>query len=218
MTESRASSWSRKSRRCTRSRRPPTGSRPHSQRLREEVHRASNGGSLHKGVRTQWYDLGESTCGSSHDPGQDSGPRRGLLPRYTLKDGDTFLLADALGDIHDRDDGLFTNDTRMLSRFELSIAQRPVSLLGAAVSEDNTAFSAHLTNRPLPALGERVIPQGVIHIERCRLLLNGRLYERLRLTNFSNQAAEVPVRWYFAADFVDIFEIQGHVRPPAGSC
>jgi glycogen debranching enzyme len=147
---------------------------------------------------------------------QDSGPRRGLLPRYTLKDGDTFLLADALGDIHDREDGLFTNDTRMLSRFELSIAQRPVSLLGAAVSEDNTTFSAHLTNRPLPALGEHVIPQGVIHIERCRLLLNGRLYERLRLTNFSNQAAELPVRLVFAADFVDIFEIQGHVRAARG--
>jgi glycogen debranching enzyme len=147
----------------------------------------------------------------------ESTPRRGLLPRFTLKDGDTFLLADALGDIHDADDGLFANDTRMLSRFQLSIARRPVSLLGAAVSEDNTSFSAHLTNRPLPALGERVIPQGVIYMERCRLLLNGRLYERLSLTNFSDQAAEVPVRLDFAADFVDIFEVQGHVRPARGT-
>ena len=150
-------------------------------------------------------------------PAQESTPRRGLLPRFTLKDGDTFLLADALGDIHDADDGLFTNDTRMLSRFELSIARRPASLLGAAVSEDNTSFSAHLTNRPLPALGEHVIPQGVIYIERSRLLLNARLYERLTLTNFSDQAAEVPLRLEFAADFVDIFEVQGHVRPARGT-
>jgi hypothetical protein len=99
---------------------------------------------------------------------QDSGPRRGLLPRFTLKDGDTFLLADALGDIHDREDGLFTDDTRILSKFELSVASRPVSLLGAAVSQDNTTFIAHLTNRPLPTLGEQAIPQGVIHIERRR--------------------------------------------------
>jgi glycogen debranching enzyme len=147
---------------------------------------------------------------------EDSGPRRGLLPRFTLKDADTFLLADALGDIHDREDGLFSNDTRVLSRFELSIANRPVSLLGAAVSEDNTFFSAHLTNRPLPALGERVIPQGVIHIERRRLLLNGRMYERLTLTNFSDRAAEVPVRLAFGADFADIFEVQGHVRTARG--
>ena len=146
----------------------------------------------------------------------DSGPRRGLLPRFTLKDGNTFLLADALGDIHDREDGLFTNDTRLLSRFELSIAHRPVSLLGAAVSEDNTCFSAHLTNRPLPALGERVIPQGVIHIERRRILVNTRMYECLTLTNFSDQHAEVPIRVVFAADFSDIFEVQGHVRAARG--
>ena len=62
----------------------------------------------------------------------ETGPRRGLLPRFTLKDGDTFVLADALGDIHDANDGLFTDDTRVLSRFELSIADHPVSLLGAA--------------------------------------------------------------------------------------
>ena len=148
---------------------------------------------------------------------EDSGPRRGLLPRFTLKDGNTFLLADALGDVHDREDGLFTDDTRVLSRLELSIADRPVSLLGAAVSEDNTSFSAHLTNRPLPALGERVIPQGVIHIERRRLLLHGRMYERLTLTNFSNRAAELPVRLVFDADFADIFEIQGHVRAARGT-
>lgn len=147
---------------------------------------------------------------------ESSGPRRGLLPRFTLKDGDTFLLADALGDVQEGEDGLFTNDTRLLSRFELSIAGKPVSLLGASISQDNTTFTAHLTNRPLPALGERVIPQGVIHVERCRLLRSGRMYERLTLSNFSDARADVPVRLTFAADFVDIFEVQGHVRPRRG--
>ena len=147
---------------------------------------------------------------------EDSGLRRGLLPRFTLKDGDTFLLADALGDVHDREDGLFTDDTRLLSRFELSIAGRAVSLLGASVSRDNTTFTAQLTNRPLPALGERFIPQGVIHIERRRLLRAGRLHERLTLSNYSDQRARVPLRLTFAADFVDIFEIQGHVRARRG--
>jgi glycogen debranching enzyme len=147
---------------------------------------------------------------------QDASPRRGLLPRFTLKDGDTFLLADALGDVHDREDGLFTDDTRILSRFELSIADRPASLLGAAVSQDNTTFIAHLTNLPLPALGERSIPKGVIHIERRRVLANGRLHERLTLTNFNERRAELPLRFDFAADYADIFEVQGHVRPARG--
>ena len=148
----------------------------------------------------------------------EPGERRGLLPRFTLKDANTFLLADALGDIQGSDDGLFSNDTRMLSRFELAIAGRPPSLLGAAISYDNTLFTAHLTNRPLPALGERSIPQGVIHIERSRFLWESRLYERLRLTNFSDLDAQVPLKLSFAADFADIFEVQGHVRAERGKC
>ena len=149
-------------------------------------------------------------------PVEEPGERRGLLPRFTLKDGNTFLLADALGDIQGSDDGLFTNDTRMLSRFELDIAQRRPSLLGAAVNQDNTLFTAHLTNRPLPALGEQSIPQGVIHIERQRFLSEGRVFERLTLTNFSEEHARVPLRLVFAADFVDIFEVQGHARAARG--
>ena len=143
--------------------------------------------------------------------------RRGLLPRFTLKDADTFLLADALGDIQGRDDGLFTGDTRVLSRFEMEVASMRPSLLGAAISQDNTLFTSHLTNRPLPALGERVIPQGVIHIERSRFLWLGALYERLRLTNFSEQPATVPLKFTFDADFADIFEVQGHRRPRRGA-
>jgi len=145
-----------------------------------------------------------------------AGKRRGLLPRFTLKDGDNFLLADALGDIQGSDDGLFISDTRVLSRFELEVAGAHPSLLGGAVSQDNTLFTAHLTNRPLPALGERAIPQGVIHIERSRYLWEDRLYERIRLINFSGQDAPLPLRLCFDADFVDIFEVQGHTRAHRG--
>ena len=145
-----------------------------------------------------------------------SDDRRGLLPRFTLKDGDTFVLADARGDIQPGDQGLFSSDTRLLSRFELEVADRRPSLLGAAISRDNTLFTAHLTNRPLPALGELAIPKGVIHIERSRFLWGGRLYERLRLVNFSGQSAHLPLRLCFAADFADIFEVQGHRRERRG--
>jgi glycogen debranching enzyme len=146
----------------------------------------------------------------------DFGDKRGLLPRFTLKDGDSFLVADALGDIHSRTDGLFTNDTRMLSRFELSIAGHPTSLLGAAISQDNALFTSHLTNRPLAATGENAIPQGVIHLERMRLLWDHHLYERIRLTNFADIDTEVPIQLAFGADFADIFEVQGHQRSARG--
>jgi glycogen debranching enzyme len=145
-----------------------------------------------------------------------SGTERGLLPRYTLKDGDTFLLLDALGDVHGSEDGFFWSDTRVLSRLELEVAGRRPSLLGAAISQDNTVFTSHLTNRPLPALGERAIPKGVIHIERSCFLCAGRLYGRLCFTNFSGLDADLPLALVYAADFADIFEVQGHVRPRRG--
>ena len=146
----------------------------------------------------------------------DTGERRGLLPRFTLKDSNTFLLADALGDIQGADDGLFTNDTRILSRFNLFVAGRSPSLLGAAIDRDNTLFTAHLTNRPLSAPGELAIPKGVIHIERNRLLWRGRWHEQITLTNFGDRDAEVALLFTYAADFADIFEVQGTVRKERG--
>src|SRR5690606_11634152 len=127
------------------------------------------------------------------------------------------MLADALGDIQEgRDDGLFTQDTRVLSRWELSIDDRRPSLLGASISHDNTLFTAHVTNRPLASPGELSIPQGVIHIERSRFLWSGRMYERLRLTNFGEHDADVPLQFTYDADFADIFEVQGYVRRQRG--
>jgi glycogen debranching enzyme len=145
------------------------------------------------------------------EPGNDRG-----LARFTLKDGNAFLLADALGDIEAPDSGLFWDDTRMLSRLELQVADSRPSLLGAAISQDNVLFTAHLTNRPLPAPGEHSIPRGVIHLERTRFLWSGQLYERLKITNFSSRDAQLPLAVRFGADFADIFEVQGHVRKRRG--
>jgi glycogen debranching enzyme len=144
--------------------------------------------------------------------------RRGLLPRYTLKDADTFLLSDALGDLQHEYDGLFSNDTRLLSKLQLLVGHNTPSLLGAAISKDNTLFTAHMTYRPLAVLSELAIPHGVIHLERSRVLWMGRIFERLKLTNFSELDARVPVKMSFAADFADIFEVQGQLRRQRGQC
>ena len=81
---------------------------------------------------------------------EDTGERRGLLPRFTLKDGNTFLLADALGDIQATDDGLFTNDTRMLSRFDLFVAGRRPSLRSIATTRCSPRISP-IARSPPPA-------------------------------------------------------------------
>jgi hypothetical protein len=47
-----------------------------------------------------------------------------LSTTYVLKDGDSFIVADAAGDIEGGSDGFFHNDTRLLSRFICAWANR----------------------------------------------------------------------------------------------
>ena len=81
------------------------------------------------------------------------------------------MVADAFGDILGDGDGLFLEDTRILSRFCLTLGGQAPSLLGASVSEDNVRFTA-TPLQPTPANAGRgpETPEGVIHVERSRLL------------------------------------------------
>ncbi|WP_118183350.1 amylo-alpha-1,6-glucosidase [Paraburkholderia phosphatilytica] len=136
--------------------------------------------------------------------------------QYVLKAGNTFIVNDALGDITGRDDGLFVNDTRVLSELRLTFGGRAPSLLSGAVSSDNAAFTAHLTNRPLPPLGGSSTPEGVIHVERVRVLSGTVLNEAIELTNYGTTDAVVPLSISFASDFRDMFEVRGLKRNKRG--
>ncbi|WP_421730967.1 glycogen debranching N-terminal domain-containing protein [Brevundimonas sp.] len=134
-----------------------------------------------------------------------------------LKDGDTFLVADPWGDIKDGADGLFDHDTRLLSRLVLTVGAARPSRLGSSVSRDNVFFTANSTNRPLPPMGGRSAPAGVIHIERRRFVWNRRMYERVRLANHGIEDVLVPVAFDFGADFADIFQVRGTRREKRGT-
>ncbi|HEY4350106.1 MAG TPA: amylo-alpha-1,6-glucosidase [Paraburkholderia sp.] len=134
-----------------------------------------------------------------------------------LKSGGTFIVNDPLGDITGIDDGLFVNDTRVLSQLRLTFGGRAPSLLSGSVSSDNTAFTAHLTNRPLPPLGGDSTPEGVIHVERVRVLCGTVLNEAIELTNYGTNEAVVPLSISFASDFRDMFEVRGLKRPKQGT-
>ncbi|HTW33437.1 MAG TPA: amylo-alpha-1,6-glucosidase [Rhizomicrobium sp.] len=135
---------------------------------------------------------------------------------FALKHGDTFLVADRYGDVFGEGDGLFNNDTRLLSRWRILLSDARPSLLSGAVSQDNVLFTANLTNHPLPLLGGASVPEGVIHIERTRFLWDTRLYERVSLKNFSECDATLPLSFEFGADFHDMFEVRGAPRPARG--
>jgi glycogen debranching enzyme len=133
-----------------------------------------------------------------------------------LKDGDSFLVANAYGDIEGDSDGLFHDDTRLLSTSRMRIAGARPEMLSAAVTRDNVFFVAHLTNRPLPPLGVDPVASGLLHVARTRFLSGNRMYERLRFHNYGLQPVHAPLRFEYAADFRDMFEVRGCVRPKRG--
>jgi glycogen debranching enzyme len=137
--------------------------------------------------------------------------------QHVLKSGGTFIVNDPLGDVTGHDDGLFVNDTRVLSALRLTFGGRAPSLLSGSVSSDNTSFTAHLTNRPLPPLGGDSTPEGVIHVERVRVLSGTVLNEAIELTNYGTTDAVVPLSISFASDFRDMFEVRGLKRAKQGT-
>src|SRR5665213_3504227 len=134
----------------------------------------------------------------------------------SIKDGDTFLVADSWGDVLVGADGLFSNDTRILSRFRLLIGEKRPSKLSFGLSRDNADFTFNGANLALPPVGGRATPRGVIHVERKRCLHDGRLFERLRLTNFGLDEVMLPIAFEFGADFRDMFEVRGMRRAARG--
>ena len=146
-----------------------------------------------------------------------SGEPRTPARLFALKSADTFVVADSHGDITGDGDGLFHRDTRIVSRLTLSLGGKALSLLAAHLSRDNVLFTSHSANRPLPPLGGVSLPEGVIHIERQRLIYDGRLFERITLTNYAARATNVPLDLRFGADFLDIFEVRGMTRAARGT-
>jgi glycogen debranching enzyme len=134
----------------------------------------------------------------------------------SLKDGDTFLVADPWGDVRGGNDGLFSGDTRILSRYALLIGDKRPSKLSFALSRDNATFTFHGSNLDLPPVGGRATPRGVIHLERRRCLHRGRMFERIRLTNFGLDEVMAPVSIVYGADFRDMFEVRGMRRARRG--
>lgn len=146
----------------------------------------------------------------------DTNDQDGLETLMALKDGDAFLVADHWGDVKAGADGLFERDTRLLSRFVLAVGRTRPSRLSSGVTKDNVFFTCHSTNRPLPPMGGRSAPAGVLHLERRRFLWDRRLFERVRMVNHGVEDILLPLTFEFDADFADIFQVRGTVRPQHG--
>ncbi|MHA1564955.1 MAG: amylo-alpha-1,6-glucosidase [Alphaproteobacteria bacterium] len=137
----------------------------------------------------------------------------------TLKNGDMFGVFDHHGDIVRTvggADGIYYKDTRYLSEIQLLIDDRKPLLLSSTVRNNNALLTANLTNPDIFSHGELRLPRDTIHVVRSKFLWQGACYERIKLQNFHDVKQVIKIKINFAADFVDIFEVRGHVRPARG--
>ena len=142
------------------------------------------------------------------------------LPSRTLKYGDTFVVLDNRGDIGTASGdtvGLFHNDTRHLSRFELKVNDAPPLLLGSNLRDDNSAFFVDLTNPDLMDGQHIVTEKDRVHILRTIFLWHGTAYQRLGLRNYSDEAIDLKLSVLFGNDFADLFEVRGAHRDKRGT-
>jgi glycogen debranching enzyme len=130
-----------------------------------------------------------------------------------VKEGDTFLYSDIEGNLDDRREyglGLYHRDTRFLSHFRMQLSGRDPVLLSSS-SERAYMSYVDLTNPELFTNGDVAVPQQTLNIRRVRVI-NGRLYERVRVKNYNPHEVELTVSFSLGADFADIFEVRG-LRP-----
>jgi glycogen debranching enzyme len=135
-------------------------------------------------------------------------------PLYALKEADTFVVCNAAGDIEGESDGLFHNDTRVLSRLRLNIDGARPTVLSTGRSKDSVFLTSHLVDNPLTSEHHKL--PGAVHIKRAKVLWNDCLIERLSCVNYGDCEAQLPICISFAADFADIFEVRGTPRAQRG--
>ncbi|HYY82747.1 MAG TPA: amylo-alpha-1,6-glucosidase [Actinomycetes bacterium] len=137
---------------------------------------------------------------------------------WSTKEGDMFMCADAEGNLDAEKAtgaGFYWRDTRYLSDFVLDVDGRPPLLLSTSADR---AYASHidLTNQDLSAKDGSVDAlQGTVSIRRTRVI-DGRLYERVRVRNYNAGPVELALRMTFSTDFADIFEVRGLKRSTRG--
>src|SRR5918912_3972148 len=144
-------------------------------------------------------------------PATQTGP---VLDRTVLKEGQLYLVADRAGDVvslNAEGHGLYFQDTRHLSLFEMDLSGTRLVLL-SATGELNCMSNLQFANDALlGSAGEVVAEPRTISIRRNRFL-HDRLHERLGLVNYNRHPVRLTVRFTLGSDFRDMFEVRGYAR------
>jgi glycogen debranching enzyme len=120
----------------------------------------------------------------------------------TILDGNRFLVCDDLGDVEGGVDGLYSDDTRHLSRWVMRVNGRRPKLLSSGLRDHASAviYAQHdvgTASQPSPLATVREL-----------FVSAGALQERLVLENHGTGLISVVVRYEFDCDFLDLFEVK----------
>jgi glycogen debranching enzyme len=136
-----------------------------------------------------------------------------------LKYGKMFAVFNRHGDIETtglKEQGLFFEGTRFLSQLELYLGNVRPLLLSSTIKQDNSLFTADLSNVDLARNGSVRIPRGTLHVVRTQFLWEDACYQKYEIFNYGLTSVDIPIQIVFAADFADIFEVRGVRRNKKG--
>lgn len=136
-----------------------------------------------------------------------------------LKHGDTFAVLNDFGDMTadpGSPDGLYHRDTRFLSQLELRLNDHRPLLLSSTPVEDNSLLPVDLANTDSIGPDGISLHRELIWLSRRQFVWRAAFSELLLLRNFDLQRHVVTLRFRFAADFADIFEVRGQQRVRRG--
>lgn len=138
---------------------------------------------------------------------------------HVLKHGETFGIFNRYGDIQRiglGEQGLYHEGTRFLSKLEFNLEESYPFLLSSTIKEDNALLAVDLTNPDRYQNDLTFLPRGTLHISRTKLLWQARCHEQFQFTNYSLNPLILSFSIQFEADFADIFEVRGELRPQRG--
>jgi glycogen debranching enzyme len=136
----------------------------------------------------------------------------GLPGTVTLVEGSTFCISQSSGDILPGEpQGLFVQDTRVLSGWSLTVDGRPAEPL--TVQQADPYAAAFLGRLPPPPGAP---PDAVMLVVRRRYIGDG-MREDIAIHNTARLPAAVVVMLTAAADFADLFEVKAGLTHPAAA-
>jgi glycogen debranching enzyme len=136
----------------------------------------------------------------------------------SLLHNDTLAIFDRHGDIQPiglAQQGIFFQDTRYLSRLELRIGRMRPLLLSSSIQEANVLVTVDMTN-PDMDLPSGPLPRGILHLHRHKVLADAAYLERITAGNYGQAPVDFELNLFYAADFLDMFEVRGQKRLERG--